>query len=340
MSKPPVEIPLGAMRFNSDSQKLEYFNGETWFQIHAFSPDLDGGVRGIWAGGSNPGADVIEYVTIPTQGNGTDFGNLAASVKYVSGGSSNTRGVTVGGEEGSTTDRIQYITISITGDATDFGNLTEVITYISACSNQTRLVTGGGKNSGGSKINTMNYLTIASTGDAKDFGDLIGTVRNNIGAVANPTRGLFMGGYTPTSVNNMDYVTLATTGNAQDFGDLTRCIGYNSAQCGSTTRGIVWGGQSPSGNDSGNKIDYFTFATRGNTTSFADATVAMSYRNCTSDTVRGVAGGGQNGPGADIQNTIEYITISTEGDAVDFGDLTVKNHHAAAAFSSGHGGLG
>ena len=27
MSLPPVEIPLGAMRFNSDSQKLEYWNG-------------------------------------------------------------------------------------------------------------------------------------------------------------------------------------------------------------------------------------------------------------------------------------------------------------------------
>ena len=211
MSLPPVKTPLGAMRFNSDSQKLEYFNGQVWMQVHTFNPDLDGGVRGIWAGGSNPACDVIEYVTIPTAGNAIDFGNLASSVKYVSGGSSNTRGVTVGGEEGSTTDRIQYVTISITGNATDFGNLTEALTYISACSNQTRLVTGAGKNSGGSKVNTCNYLTIASTGNAKDFGDLT-QVRNNIGAVSNPTRGLFMGGYTPTNVNTMDFVTLTTLG--------------------------------------------------------------------------------------------------------------------------------
>ena len=34
MSLPPVEIPLGAMRFNSDSQKLEYWNGSVWMQIH------------------------------------------------------------------------------------------------------------------------------------------------------------------------------------------------------------------------------------------------------------------------------------------------------------------
>ena len=43
MSLPPVEIPLGAMRFNSDSQKLEYFNGEIWMQVHTFNPDLNGG---------------------------------------------------------------------------------------------------------------------------------------------------------------------------------------------------------------------------------------------------------------------------------------------------------
>ena len=44
MSLPPGEIPLGAMRFNSDSSKLEYWNGGAWMQIHSFSPNLDGGV--------------------------------------------------------------------------------------------------------------------------------------------------------------------------------------------------------------------------------------------------------------------------------------------------------
>ena len=338
MSLPPVEIPLGAMRFNSDSQKLEYFNGDLWFQVHTFNPDLNGGARGFVSGGAHPGTDKIEYVTIPIQSNAIEFGDLASTVKYCSGGSSNTRGVIGGGEEGSTTDRIQYVTISITGNATDFGNLTEALTYISACSNQTRLVTGAGKNTpSNAKVNTCNYLTIASTGNAKDFGDL-SQVRNNIGAVSNPTRGLFMGGYTPTSVNTMDFVTLATLGNALDFGDLTRCIGYNSAQCGSSTRGIVWGGQSPIAGGAGDKIDYFSFATKGNTSVFGDSTIDLKYRNCTSDTVRGVAGGGQSGPAA--RNTIEYITIATQGNAFDFGDLTTDTHHASAAFSSGHGGLG
>ena len=64
MSLPPVEIPLGAMRFNSDSQKLEYFNGDAWMQVHTFSPNLDGGGRGACFGGLGatapfPATDVI-----------------------------------------------------------------------------------------------------------------------------------------------------------------------------------------------------------------------------------------------------------------------------------------
>ena len=53
MSLPPVEIPLGAMRFNSDSQKLEYWNGSAWMQIQTFSPNLDGGTRACISMGGN-----------------------------------------------------------------------------------------------------------------------------------------------------------------------------------------------------------------------------------------------------------------------------------------------
>ena len=34
-------------------------------------------------------------------------------------------------------------------------------------------------------------------------------------------RGVFAGGYTPTTLNTIDYITISTTGNAFDFGDLT-----------------------------------------------------------------------------------------------------------------------
>jgi len=340
--KPPVEVPQGAIRLNTDSQKLEFFAQDQWWEMATDVPNLGGnggpstdptgnsadhpsGARAVWTAGT-ASTDIIDYVTITTQGNAHDFGNTTLR-KYNSGGASNTRGVFGGGDPN--VDTIEYITISVTGNAIDFGNLAVGTRYVAGCSNQTRLLIGGGKTP--SFVDTIEYLTIATRGDAKDFGNLT-LARSNCGAVANPTRGVFAGGYTPTHQNIIDFVTIASKGDAQDFGDITTSVGTNSTQCGSTTRGIVWGGY-----PAGTNIDYFAFATKGNTVTFGDTTMTMKYRNCTSNTVRGLAGGGQDGPGN--RNTIEYITIATTGDAVDFGDLTTDQHHSCAAFSNGHGGL-
>ena len=130
MSLPPVEIPLGAMRFNSDSQKLEYFNGDIWMQVHTFSSDLDGGARGLYFNGSVPGTNeinTIEYVTISTQGNATNFGDSTIASRQGTAWSSNTRAIRAGGvlAPGGHSDVIDYVTIASTGDATDFGDLTQ-----------------------------------------------------------------------------------------------------------------------------------------------------------------------------------------------------------------------
>ena len=86
MSLPPTEIPLGAIRFNSDSRKLEYWMGSTWRQIHTFSPTIEGGVRGIFFGGNNGSTyDDIEFISISTQGNATDFGDIRTSTSQSAG---------------------------------------------------------------------------------------------------------------------------------------------------------------------------------------------------------------------------------------------------------------
>ena len=121
MSLPPVEIPLGAMRFNSDSQKLEYFNGATWFQIHTFSPDLGvstdagRGPRGVFGCGlKSPGVvdDVMDYVNISSQGNAVNFGNATANHEHKKGtAASSVRGIFAGGNNPGMTDSIDYIAI-------------------------------------------------------------------------------------------------------------------------------------------------------------------------------------------------------------------------------------
>ena len=77
------EIPSGAMRFNSDSQKLEYWNGSAWFQVHTATPDLatagdrEPGARGLFSGGDVPGTGrVIDYINIASTGDAADFGDL------------------------------------------------------------------------------------------------------------------------------------------------------------------------------------------------------------------------------------------------------------------------
>ena len=64
----------------------------------------------------------MDYVTIATTGNATDFGNLLAAKSSIAGLASETRGVFSGG---SSSNVIQYITIATPGNATDFGDLLE-----------------------------------------------------------------------------------------------------------------------------------------------------------------------------------------------------------------------
>ena len=124
MSLPPVDIPLGAMRFNSDSQKLEYFNGLEWLQIHTFSPDLNGGARGLYMGGYS-WTDTIDYWTIPSSGNAIDFGNLIGNTYSLQVGTvaSNVRGFNAGSAPNPGSDTIEYVTFSQLGNSTDFGYL-------------------------------------------------------------------------------------------------------------------------------------------------------------------------------------------------------------------------
>ena len=88
--------------------------------------------RGAWGGGSiYPGSsyvlyDTIDYVTLASNGNAIDFGNLEIAKHFTTGTASNSiRGVWAGSSTSpATRNTIEYITIATTGNATDFGDLT------------------------------------------------------------------------------------------------------------------------------------------------------------------------------------------------------------------------
>ncbi len=119
-------------------------------------------------GVNHANTDNIDYVTIATPGNATDFGNAFEARRGMGGVSNTTRGVFFGGKTGSNTNTIDYITIATTGSAADFGSMTYSTQGCSTCGNGTRAVTAAGQY----YVNTMDYVTIATTGNATDFGDL------------------------------------------------------------------------------------------------------------------------------------------------------------------------
>lgn len=93
--------------------------------------------RGLFAGGRNNAAgaasNVIDYVTIASTGNATDFGDLTVATYGLAGTSNATRAIFGGGDAGNT---IAYITIASTGNATDFGDLINTSVYnLAATSN-------------------------------------------------------------------------------------------------------------------------------------------------------------------------------------------------------------
>ena len=185
------------------------------------------GTRGVFYQGFVPSTssrtNVIQYITIASTGDSSDFGDGVSSAQYNSSGmcNSSTRGVFGGYYDGSYMNVISYITIATTGDALDFGDLTNIRAFCATHSSVTRGLFMGGAgfpeppNAG--NVNTIDYVTIASTGNATDFGDLttVGYYKTGAGS---QIRALCNGGTNNT--NSLDYITIATTGDALDFGDL------------------------------------------------------------------------------------------------------------------------
>ena len=114
------------------------------------------GGRGLHAGGDT-GSDVnvIDYITIASPGNATDFGDLTEARDHLGACSNGKRGVFMGGNPSSPgySNVIDYITIATIGNAVDFGDLTAATKEVCACSNGTRGVRGGGRVSPGTAVN-------------------------------------------------------------------------------------------------------------------------------------------------------------------------------------------
>jgi hypothetical protein len=337
----------GSIRFNTDSSKLEIYNGEAWWNIDSTSPEEQtGGTRGVIMGGLAAGEpnghNVMQFITVSSTGNSADFGDLTRK-KYASYGgiASRTRGIMPGGYyynmpagPGTYTDEMDAITISIQSNAFDFGDLVQGNrAEPGSASNETRGIIFGGTDPSVARTNTITYVTIATLGGGIDFGDMIGGLFQNPTGTASPTRVVMgTGEGSPANFNSLEYITISTLGNGANFGETSVTASYRTA-CGNAVRGLIAGGYAPSSN---NTIEFITIATQGNAQDFGDLTNVRGGTTSMASPVRGVFAGGRTPTEV---NTIDYVQIPSTGNASDFGDLlsTVSN---ACSVSNGHGGLG
>ena len=323
----------GMMRFNTDLNTMEFYDGNEWRQFNyqsAAQNSFSSRGRGFYVGGFEPGVGHTEitYFDTSTRGNTQSFGDLSFSHYSTNGGfSSQTRGLA--GGSGPATDTIEYFTMASTGNGIDFGNMSDGRGYSAGASSSTRGLFAAGYNP--SLVNTIDYVEIGTLGNALDFGDL-STTRVNCGGCSTPVRAVFIGGGTPSPYANskvIDFVIIASKGNSVDFGGVFGTGIDSTSSHSNHTRAITAAGKSDGA--------YATeIASGGNSFYFADL-VEPNRESCfnTGNMVRGVITGGY--PAYNMR--MEEVMIASGGSSTDFGERHVNSSDGSSC-SDSHGGLG
>ena len=183
---------------------------------------------------------------------------------------------------------------------------------------------------GGYSTSDIEYIQISTLGNSSEFGDRAHADFARPASLSSSTRGLFAGGFKPSSYTNaIDYITITSTGNGKDFGDMSIAV-WSRAGCSNSIRGILAGGFASS---NFNVIEHLTIATTGNTQDFGDLTRSRREKGGSSSTTRGIFMGGRSPVPSGVNNDediIDYITIASTGNAVDFGNLAADRSAGAS----------
>ena len=335
----------GSLRFNQDFATLEFYTGNNWATVNAFTEIQNSpSNRGICMlmGGDNPSrVDFAHYVNIMTQGDSIGFGDLSIAISQSGGAGNEIRAMLLGGSlDSGNSDTIQYTTLGTQGKFQDFGDLSSARQTVAVVSTSVQATATAGATSGDTVQNIIEYVNIMTTGDAIDFGDLQTSRRAN-GALGSPVRGVVVAGCTPTIFGNIEFFTPQSKGNAVDWGEMDRK--RSPFAFSNSIRGIIAGGfQSPSSRL--NSIEYLTIASEGtNVSDFGDLSLrkdAGGANGHSSNHVRGLLTGGYSQPASDNINNIDFINIATAGNALDFGECSQKKWGYVANTTDSHGGLG
>ena len=296
------------------------------------------GDTAVYGGGyaTDTNTQGMEYFNLDYTSVTVDFGDMVQSTRARATASNGSRGLFMGGRQGSGDDTaVEYITFATPGNGTDFGDLVSPLNggYASGASDGTRAFGIGGNCCGAGEDN-IQYFTITSTGNGTSFGNMAGT-RYGQGSANNSTRAVIGGNQSPSGAdqNSIEYITMGTSGSGSDFGDLTMNREYTGA--GAVADRAIWAGNG--GDTEANAvtgIDYITITSTGNASDFGDMTVARTQMgsNLPGNATRVAIAGGKNTSGTWL-TTIDYVVVGTTGNASDFGNLAT-----AVTFYSGTSG--
>ena len=242
------------------------------------------GIRGLFQGGQS--VTDIEYITIASEGDSIDFGNLTSNGNHCASLASSTRGLRAGGYTVAGINTIDYVQIQTLGDSLDFGDLLEISYGAAGMASPTRGIIAGGRGADTPVgQTTINLVTIASTGNAVNFGN-ISARQAYVAGFSNSIRGFVVGG-TNEPASRIQYLTIASDGNVEIFGDLSskrRAIASGSSN--NHVRGLICAGR---GTDTENIVEFITIATTGNSQDFGDC-VNRAYGGAVSDSHGGLGG--------------------------------------------------
>ena len=328
----------GMMRFNTDLNTMEFYNGNEWRQFNyqsdiSNSPSSRG--RGILAGGYDPTASAnsesnIGFINIASAGNAQNFGELATG-RSCRATSSETRGLLACGFVSPTgSNIIEYITMASTGNGIDFGDSTHQRRNFAILSSSTRAVLAGGESP--ATINVMDYVQIGTLGNALDFGDLSA---NRVGqtGMSSPVRGIYTGDQLDYNTTSAEFIRIASKGNATDFGDLNDSRS-NAGSASNGVRGLLAGGY-----NSGNRITLVEFcimASTGNFTLFGNLVNPNDRGDGMCNSTKAVFNGGYPDHGTGMDS----IEFASGGSGTFFGFDNVLRGQNAGFCSDSHGGLG
>jgi len=118
----------------------------------------------------------IDYFTVATPSNASDFGDITEGVRNTASCSDTTRAVRAGGYNNTNSyniNTIDYFTMATPSNASDFGDLS-IGGYggMRGSSDAIKGIFNGGRSNTVTDDNQISYVTIQTTSNSSDFGDL------------------------------------------------------------------------------------------------------------------------------------------------------------------------